>query len=189
MNRGRFALGDVEQTTADRVDELVQELVAARQRRALSQRRLSILLGLNKLVVGRWEAQIDIPFLLNFVRWAQFLGYHVTVLDPSGKPITPHVDPLHGEPLACFEARRITLALKTARVDAGFTRRSLGTELGVSHRSVLFWETARRDPRLLHLLDWAERLGCRVELQWNPADASPAAPDEPARTQDVAEAL
>ena len=165
MNRERLVLGDVEQPTADRVDELVRELVAARERRALSQRRLSALLGLTEIVVSKWECKLDTPSTEHFVRWGAFLGYELVLVDPADKPIVDRPDVLPQEPFEHYEVRRIALALKAARQDAGFTQKALGAELAVSKRTVWLWESSRRGPRLKHLLAWADRLGCRIVLE------------------------
>ncbi len=156
------------------LDEMIRELVAARQRRALSQRRLSVRLGLTELVVGRWECRIDVPSTEHFVAWARVLGLGVVLLDPAGKPIEQRPDLLPGESFEHFEVRRITLALKATRMDADFAQKALGRELGVSTRAILMWETARREPRLKHLLAWADRLSCRITLE-------PTRPDGAAR--------
>ena len=44
-------------------------------------------------------------------------------------------------------------------------RRSLAGELGVSGWTLSMWETAERTARLEHLPAWADRLGCRIELE------------------------
>ncbi len=142
---------------------LVRELQFARSRRALSQRRLSVLLGLTELVVSRWEAGIDVPSTDNFVRWVHRLGYAVGLLDRSRRAATDPPDS-PGTEDSEHEITRLVAALRTARLDAGFTQKAVGSELNVSARTLLMWETARRQPRVLHLIAWADVLGCSIVL-------------------------
>ncbi len=170
--RERITMEQIEQShepvkpsIEDYLDELVKHLVVARERRALSQRRLSTLLGLAPIVASKWESGRDVPEPEHFVRWAQAVGLSVVLLDPAGSPIADRPDALAGESFEDFELRRIALALKAARVDAGFTQKALASELDVSTRTLVMWEGSHHTPRLKHLLAWADRLGCRIELR------------------------
>lgn len=152
-------------STTDDLDVLIKQLVVARNQRALSQRRLSLRLGLDEMVVGRWEAGVDVPATRNFVRWAAMLGLGIVLLDPVGAPVQVRPDPLPQESFEHFEVRRMALALKSVRVDASFTQKALGAELDVNTHTILMWETYRRGPRLGHLFAWADRLSCRLILK------------------------
>ncbi len=159
--------------TVDDLDALVKQLVVAREQRALSQRRLSVRLGLHDLVVGRWECGLDAPATENFVRWARMVGYSVVLVGPDGRPIEDRPTVLPGEAVEHFEVRRLALALKAVRVSAGFTQKALGRELCVSTQTVLCWENGWRGPRVKHLLAWADRLGCRIVLRSVGAGGAP----------------
>jgi len=143
---------------------LVLELQSARLRHTLSQRRLSTLLGLTEIVVGKWETGTDVPSTDNFVRWVDRLGFTVDILDrarqAASDPPTAH-DP---ETPEAYAIRRLVGALRTARLEAGFTRKAVGGEMDVSTRTILMWETAARQPRVLHLIAWADVLGCSLVL-------------------------
>ncbi len=143
---------------------LILQLQAARQQRALSQRGLGARLGMAEIVVGKWENNADLPSAGSFVRWAHALGHSVDILDRKRRPITQRPAPRHLEPFEDYEIRRIAAALKHARTEAELTQENLGELLDVSEWTVRMWETARRQPRILHLIRWADALGCRVVL-------------------------
>lgn len=87
------------------------------------------------------------------------------VVRADGSEIGVTALPRGFEPLERFAARRIGLTLRRARLGRERTQAGLGDQLGVSGWTVRMWETARRDPRVLHLLAWADALGCAVALR------------------------
>jgi len=139
-------------------------LQSARLRRALSQRRLSTLLDLTEIVVGKWETGTDVPSTDNFVRWVHRLGYTVDLLDRSRRAAADPPTDRDSETPEAYAIRRLVSALRTARLEAGFTQKAVGSELNVSTRTLLMWETAGRHPRMLHLIAWADVLGCSIVL-------------------------
>ena len=145
-------------------DVLVAQLAAARQRQGCSQRGLGARLGMAEIVVGKWEQQADCPSLSAFVCWAGALGLTPVIVRANGAVPSVTVIPRNQELLERFIARRIGLTLRQAREARGRTQEELGETLGVSEWTVRMWETARRDPRVPHLLAWANTLGCHVKL-------------------------
>lgn len=73
--------------------------------------------------------------------------------------------PRHHESFEDYEIRRLAAALRQARIDAAHTQRTLGDLLEVSGWTVRMWETARCEPRIPHLLAWADAIDCRVVLR------------------------
>jgi transcriptional regulator with XRE-family HTH domain len=146
------------------LSELIHELQVTRLSLPLSQRRLSAQLGLTEFVVRRWETGVDLPFTGNFVRWAHALGYSVSLLDPDRQPVAADPQPLKSEAPELSEFRRIATALRRARTDTGFTQKTLADALDISGWTMSMWELAQRQPRILHLIKWADALECRLVL-------------------------
>lgn len=146
------------------LSSLILQLQAARQQRGLSQRGLGSRLGMAEIVVGKWENNADLPSAGSFVRWAHALGHAVDILDRDRRPIALRPAPSRQEPFELYEMRRIAAALKRARIEAELTQEQLGELLAVSEWTIRMWETARRQPRIVHLIRWADALGCRVVL-------------------------
>lgn len=163
----REAFTDDVDSARDYLSGLILQLQAARQQRALSQRGLGARLGMAEIVVGKWENYADLPSAGSFVRWAHALDYTVNIVDRRRRPIAHRPTPRRLESFEDYEIRRIATALKQARIDADHTQESLGELLGVSEWTIRMWETARRQPRILHLIRWADALNCRVALTKN----------------------
>lgn len=144
---------------------LVARLAATREDRRLSQRSLGARLGMAEIVVGKWEHVADYPSLHSLVHWAAALELSPVVVRADGSEIEVTVIPRGREPLELFIARRVGLTLRHMREEQRRTQGSLGGELGVSEWTVRMWESARRDPRVLHLLAWADALSCAVVLR------------------------
>jgi transcriptional regulator with XRE-family HTH domain len=155
---------DAEAAARHHLHELFQELQATRLGLPLSQRRLSAQLGLNEFVVRRWETGIDLPYTGNFVRWAHALGHNVSLLDPAGPLTAPSPQPRRSEAPELYEFRRIATALRTLRTEADLTQKELAELLLISGWTMSMWELAQRQPRILHLIKWADALGCRLAL-------------------------
>jgi len=152
------------ETARSNLAVLLGELVAARRSRTLSQRRLSARLGLTEIVVGRWEAGTDLPSTDNLVRWSHELGYSLAILDPAGRLIAEAPTRAEQEAFEAYELRRLAAALRRARTEGGFTQKALSAALGISEWTTMMWESGQRQPRILHLISWADRLGCRLVL-------------------------
>lgn len=165
MPRDEFAAG--EGFAHEYLSGLILQLQAARRQRSLSQRGLGARLGMAEIVVGKWENNADLPSAGSFVRWAHALGHSVDVLDRRRRTIAQRPTPHYLEPFEDYEIRRIAAALKHSRIEADHTQQKLGELLDVSEWTVRMWETARRQPRILHLIRWADALGCRVVLSKN----------------------
>jgi transcriptional regulator with XRE-family HTH domain len=146
------------------ITELIRELQAARLSLPISQRRLSAQLGLTEFVVRRWETRVDSPFTGNFVRWAHALGYRVNILTPERDSDAERPEPHESESFELDEFTRIAAALRRSRIDAGLTQKALGDALSISGWTMSMWELAQRQPRILHLIKWADALGCRLVL-------------------------
>ena len=146
------------------ISDLIVKLQAARLSLPLSQRRLSAQLGLTEFVVRRWETGVDLPFTGNFVRWARALDYRVNILVPDRDLDTERPQPPESESFELDEFRRIAATLRSARNDAGLTQKALGDILGISGWTMSMWELAQRQPRILHLIKWADALGCSLVL-------------------------
>lgn len=144
---------------------LVERLAAARVSCGLSQRGLGARLGMAEIVVGKWELCADRPSVGVLIRWAFELGYELAVVGAGGAVRTALVVPRGMEPLEQFDYRRIALTLKDARCELRWVQDEVGARLGVSEWTVRMWECARRRPRVLHLLAWADVVGCRVRLR------------------------
>jgi transcriptional regulator with XRE-family HTH domain len=136
----------------------------ARWSRALPQRRLGAQLGMAEVVVSRWEIGSELPSTGAFIRWAHALGYVVHILDRSQQPMADRPTPRQSETFEAYEVRRIAAALRRARLEADHTQNALCAALHVSEWTIRMWESARRQPRIIHLIIWAEVLECRVVL-------------------------
>lgn len=144
---------------------LVAQLAAARKQQGFSQRRLGARLGMAEIVVGKWENHADLPSAASFMRWTHALDHSVQIRDRSRRPIAQQPTPRHHEPFEDYEIRRLATALKQARIDVQVTQQMLGELVDVSEWTIRMWETARRPPRIMHLIQWADVLGCAVVLR------------------------
>lgn len=73
--------------------------------------------------------------------------------------MTLHVDDVAEQTLV-----RIVGALRSARVDAGFSQVALSSGLPVRGRAVSDWETGIMEPTLEHLMQWSRDLGRRLVI-------------------------
>lgn len=157
-------------TTAPNTEQawrtLVRQLTAARTQHALSQRDLSRQLDMATITVGRWETLADYPALASLVHWAAALDLSPTVVAGANRrEIKITMAPRSLEPLEHFTARRIGTQLHRARRQHKWTQQHLGNQLQVTAWTVRMWETAHREPRIPHLLAWADTLHCTLALR------------------------
>jgi DNA-binding XRE family transcriptional regulator len=118
-----------------------------------------------EIVVGKWEIGSSLPSTHSFIRWAHVLDHTVCVLDRSGRPVAAAPERRSADgTFEQHEVRRIVAALRRARIEADRTQKDLGAALDVTEWTLRSWESSRRQPRLLHIVSWAEALGCRVTL-------------------------
>lgn len=149
------------QTPQARLELLTAQLKRARRECRLTQQALADGLDVSALAIGSWESGKDTPALGNFLRWAETLGYSVTVTGaPTGRVLVPR----RGEPLEQFRIRCLMAALTGARERLDWTQDMVGDAIGVSAWSVHMWETAHRVPRLARLIAWCHALGCDLTL-------------------------
>lgn len=144
--------------------ELVERLAEARVTRGLSQRALGTRLGMAEIVVGRWELRAERPSVGSLVRWVFELGFGLVVVRLDGSVPVATVVPREREPVERFVARRMVLTLRRERWERRWSQEQVGQRLGVSEWTVRMWESSRRDPRVTHLLAWADTLDCRIRL-------------------------
>jgi DNA-binding XRE family transcriptional regulator len=140
------------------------ELREARRRLHLTQAALAEALGISTLAITNWEAGRDTPATGNFVRWAESLGFVVDIADRPQHEDTARPVPLKGEPFDAYRVRCMMLILGDMRRERDYTQEMVADLLGVSSWSIHMWETARRNPRLLRLIEWCSVLGCRLTL-------------------------
>lgn len=70
------------------VDEIVNALVAERQHRKWSQKKVADLIGTAQSAVSEWETGISVPTLDSAARWSAALGMALAV-DWAPGPIPP----------------------------------------------------------------------------------------------------
>lgn len=143
---------------------LVERLAEARVARGLSQRALGARLGMAEIVVGKWELRVERPSVASLIRWVFELGFDLVVVRLDGCVPAVTVIPRTREPVERFVARRMALTLRRERWERRWSQEQVGQRLGGSEWTVRMWETTRRDPRVTHLLAWADTLDCRVQL-------------------------
>jgi transcriptional regulator with XRE-family HTH domain len=63
--------------------EIVGKLMAARDRKSLTQRELSRISGIPQKTISRIENGIDIPKIPTLIKLANVLGYELTLVDKN----------------------------------------------------------------------------------------------------------
>ncbi|HDR4557476.1 XRE family transcriptional regulator [Bacillus thuringiensis] len=65
--------------------EIVGKLMAARDRKGISQRELSRLSGVPQKTISRIENGIDIPKIPTLIKLANILGFEISLIDKNAK--------------------------------------------------------------------------------------------------------
>lgn len=66
------------------IKRLIAELIAARHAQGLTQAALAEDMGIDKGLLGRWEAGRTVPSLRSLERWAYSLGYQFALIPRTG---------------------------------------------------------------------------------------------------------
>ncbi|MFD0631663.1 helix-turn-helix transcriptional regulator [Catenulispora yoronensis] len=149
-----------------RLREIQSQLLLARRAAELSQVALSSLAGVSNRALQDWERGSDAPNLDHLISWARELGFRLVITEsPGASPPLPPVEPGDGETWEACEMRRLAMPLRAQRMIRKLTQTDLGLLLGVSRSSLQRWEDVQMFPRSIALIVWADRLGCRVELE------------------------
>ncbi|MBS2966642.1 helix-turn-helix domain-containing protein [Actinocrinis puniceicyclus] len=151
----------------ERLTALVEELKRVRYWRGdLPQEVLAARLNVATHSVADWEAGRDNPSAPHLMAWSRELGLRVAITDSDGNeiPVAPDTDTACEEPYPQRELRRLSTALRTARMRRRLTQASLAAKLGVNQRSITRWERAEGYPRPIGFVLWARALECNVRL-------------------------
>ena len=149
------------------LDAVIHTLRAERVRRGdLTQRRLAEVLGVAMGSLKDWELRRDNPTMINCVRWAQHLGFHLVVDDAAAAGVCAPVTPAAHEGWESAEIRRLTSVLRAARTRRRIRQADLALQLGIARGSLVRWETGKGPPpRPAGLAQWARSVGCVVRLE------------------------
>lgn len=160
------------QAAQERLSALIGELRQVRRRHGdLPQELLAARLNVVPHSVADWEAGRDNPSTPHLMEWSRALGLRVAITDAAGSEIPVKADleadtPLDkaDEPLVQRELRRLSAALRVARLRQKLSQTALAAQLGVSQRSITRWESADGYPRPIGFVLWARVLQCEVRL-------------------------
>jgi transcriptional regulator with XRE-family HTH domain len=148
---------------ADELADLAERLAAERRRQRLTQAQVGASLGLTGVSIANWEGG-RVPSAGNFILWAEALDLAFVVIDEARRRYQPRPVPRANEPIERYRLRCIAIVLRDRRLEADLTQETVGERLDVSPWTVQMWENARRVPRIAHLIDWCDVLGCRLDL-------------------------
>jgi DNA-binding XRE family transcriptional regulator len=144
----------------------MQRQVAAAQNAAgLERRAVADQLGMSERTVNDWGKVYELPGTAHFIAWAYMCGLRLVLVEPEAyrAPVPVVLGP--GESLVAHELRPVGVRLKARREARGIAQTDMGLLAGRVSRSTLQrWEDGAQVPVMLHLITWADRLGCRIVL-------------------------
>nr|WP_176705035.1 helix-turn-helix transcriptional regulator [Bacillus sp. JAMB750] len=75
--------------------EIIGKLIAARDRKKISQRELSKISAIPQKTISRIENGIDIPKIQTLIKLANVLDLEITLIDKNDKLIRPQKDKIY----------------------------------------------------------------------------------------------
>lgn len=145
------------------LDAVIHTLKAERVRRGdLTQRRLAETLGVAMGSLKDWELRRDNPTMVNCVRWARYLGFHLVVDDAAAVEACVPAASVAVEGWEAAQIGRLASVLRAERI----RQADLAVQLGIARGSLVRWETGTGPPpRPVGLAQWARSLDCVIRLR------------------------
>lgn len=134
------------------------KLVGRRKNLNMTQERVAREIGMTGDAFGRYESGRNIPPIDSFIRWAEVLGYRITIIDR------------HRVAYPIWDRKRLKSVLRSARIELGHMKQlDLARVLDVSAKAVQAWETGTYMPTTAMLLHWITAVRCKFELRMEDA--------------------